>query len=88
MIELEKFLSSGGSPSDIRTILRTERSKKETHNGQSEGELVGEVEAVEEAEVMIEVDMRAGAEEAAAVTVVTVEDREVCPDKTTVVPSL
>ena len=55
MIELEKFLSSGGSPSDIRTLLTAERSKAETEY--SKGEVGGE------AEVVLEVDMTAGAEE-------------------------
>lgn len=61
MIELENFLSSGGSPSDIRRLLRTERLKAESEY--SEGEVGGEAEAVEEAEVVLEVDMTAGAEE-------------------------
>jgi hypothetical protein len=59
VIELEKFLSSGGSPSDIRTLLRAERLKAETEC--SKGEVGGEAEAVEEAEVVLEVDMTAGA---------------------------
>jgi hypothetical protein len=59
VIEVEKFLSSGGSPSDIRTLLRAERLKAETEC--SKGEVGGEAEAVEEAEVVLEVDMTAGA---------------------------
>lgn len=61
MIELEKFLSSGGSPSDIRTLLGTERSAAEIEC--SKGEVGGEAKAVEEAEVVLDVDMTAGAEE-------------------------
>lgn len=65
VIELEKFLSSGGSPSAIRTLLRTGRSTAETQDGkgEGEGEVEGEAEAVEEAEVVLEADITAGAQE-------------------------
>ena len=72
VIELEKFLSSGGSPNDIRTLLKLECSRAEIECSveaevnldvrinvevDMKVEVEGRGEAVEEGEVVLKVDM-------------------------------
>ena len=82
VVELEKFLASGGTPSDVRALITAERSKTEIGNVEVEVEVVVEDAAVKEVEVVLLVDMTAEAD-----VVATVEDIEDSLDKISAVPS-
>ena len=92
MIELEKFLSSGGSPSDIRALLAAESSRALMKHIQVQVDVEDGVEGGEEAvkEVEVEVVPMIGraTDEEEEVAAVAVEDTDVTPDELSAVPCL